>query len=304
VSQHCTFSDILREIKGKPKKTIAVAMAEEDDVLAALTLAAEQGIADAVLVGDKKKILAIGQEHHLDVDRFDIVPAESEQQSVAIAISLVREHLADTLMKGKCSTTTLLKGVLDKEQGLRSGKLLSHLGVFEVADYAKLLLMADAAMNIAPDLSAKVAIIENSLQAAQLLGIETPKVAIIAAVEKVNSEAMPCTVDAAILAQMAARGQLKNCLLDGPMALDNAISSKSCEVKELHSPVGGEADILIMPDIESANVFYKTMVYLSGAKAAGIILGARVPIILTSRADNEEVKFLSIALGALISVRT
>jgi len=297
------FAEIVARVKGKPRKSIAVAMADEDDVLRALADAYKQGIADAILVGDKEKILACSREHRIKISPFDIVPADSEQQSVAIAINMVREHLADTLMKGRCSTNTLLKGVLDKEQGLRSGKLLSHLGVFEVPNYHKLLLMSDAALNIAPDLNAKVAILENAVQAAHFLGIHNPKVAVIAAVEKVNAESMPCTTDAAIISQMAARGQIKRCVVDGPMALDNAVSAKSCEVKGLKSPVGGDADILLMPDIEAANVFYKTLGYISGAKAAGLILGAKVPVILTSRADNEEIKFLSIALGALMSVR-
>jgi phosphate butyryltransferase len=299
-----TFSDILDSVKGKPRKTIAVAMADEDDVLKALSHAYKQGIADAVLVGHKDRILRCSQEHEIDISRFDIAHAETEQQAVAISISLVREHLADTLMKGRCNTATLLRGVLDKEQGLRSGKLLSHLGVFEVPNYHKLLLMSDAAMNIAPDLAAKTTILENAVAAAHLLGMENPKVALIAAVEKVNYEAMPCTIDAAILSQMASRGQIQNCIVDGPMALDNAVSAKSCEVKGLDSPVGGDVDVLIMPDIEAANIFYKSMAYISGAKSAGIILGARVPIILTSRADSEEVKFLSIAVGALVSVRS
>lgn len=296
-----SFSDILTTIKGKPRKTVAVVMAEEDDVLRALAHAYEQGIADAVLVGDREKIFQCAHDHHIQIDQFDVIQADTEQQSVAIAINLIRSQLADTLMKGKCTTATLLRGVLDKENGLRAGKLLSHLGVFNVPNYHKLLLMSDAAMNIAPDLQAKVSILENAVQAALLLGITLPKVALITAVEKVNYESMPCTLDAAMISQMAARGQIKNCIVDGPLALDNAVSEKSCEVKGLSSPVGGDADILIMPDIEAANVFYKTLCYISGAQAAGIILGARVPIILTSRADSKEVKFLSIALGALIS---
>ncbi len=296
-----SFADILTTIKDKPRKTIAVAMAEEDDVLRALAHAYQQGIADAVLVGNKDEILRCADEHDIQIGQFDIIPADTEQQSVAVAISLIREQLADTLMKGKCNTATLLKGVLDKEQGLRSGKLLSHLGVFEVPNFHKLLLMSDAAMNITPDLQAKVAILENAIQAALQLGIAMPKAALIAAVEKVNYESMPCTGEYAMISQMAARGQIKNCIVDGPLALDNAVSAKSCEVKGLKSPVAGDADILIMPDIVSANVFYKTLCYISGAQAAGVILGARVPIILTSRADSEPVKFLSIALGALIS---
>jgi phosphate butyryltransferase len=298
-----SFADLLSEVKGKPKKNIAVAMAEEEDVLMAISAAHTQGIANAVLVGHREKIVEIAEKHQIDIKPFDIVNAEEERQAVAISIQLVRERLADTLMKGKCSSATLLKGVLDKEQGLRSGKLLSHLAAFEVPYYPKLIMVTDAAMNIAPDLSAKVSIIENAVQAAKLLGIAKPKVAVIAAVEKVNYDSMPCTVDAALLSQMAARGQIKDAIVDGPLALDNAVSVHACEVKGIQSPVNGEADILMMPDIEAGNVFYKTMTYLAGSKVAGIIVGAQVPIILTSRSDSDENKFLSIAFGLITSVR-
>ncbi len=292
-----SFNELLQQIKGKPKKNIAVAMAEEDDALKAIYEAHRQGIANAVLVGDKEKIIECSQKHHIDISAFDIVHAADEKQSVVRAIQLVRERLADGLMKGKCNTATLLKGVLDKESGLRGGKLLSHLAAFEVPAYHKLLLMSDAALNIAPDLQAKIAITENAIQAAHALGIAKPKVAVIAAVEKVNYEAMPCTIDAAILSQMAARGQIQNAIIDGPMAVDNAVSKKACEVKGIVSEVGGDADILILPDIEAANCFYKALTYLGSSKTAGIIVGAKVPIILSSRADSDEVKFLSIAFA-------
>jgi phosphate butyryltransferase len=298
-----SFADLLSAVKGRPKKTIAAAMAEEDDVLKALFFAQQQNIADAVLVGNKNKILEIAREHSIPIGGFDIVHAESEQQAVSFAIQLIREHLADTLMKGMCSTATLLKGVLDREQGLRSGNILSHFAAFEVPAYAKLLFMSDAAMNIAPDFTTKAAIIENAVQILQHFGISAPKVAVIAAVEKVNAEAMPCTRDAALLAQMGARTQIKHAIIDGPLAVDNAVSGKSCEVKGIKSQVGGDADFLLMPDIEAANVFYKTMTYLGNSKTAGIITGATVPIILTSRADSSETKFLSIALAVNSSVR-
>jgi phosphate butyryltransferase len=298
-----SFEDLLKQVTGKPKKTLAVAMAEEEDVLEALCLANQRGLADAVLVGSKPAILALAKKHQFDISAFDIINAEGERQSVSIAIQLIREQMADALMKGKCSTATLLKGVLDKEAGLRSGKVLSHLAVFSVPTYHKLILMSDAAMNIAPDLQSKIAITENAIQAAHQLGIKMPKVAVIAAVEKVNFESMPCTIDAAALAQMAERGQIKAAIIDGPLALDNAVSGKACEVKGIVSKVGGDADILIMPDIEAANVFYKTLTYLGGSKTAGIIIGAQVPIILTSRADSEETKFLSIALAMVTSLR-
>jgi len=298
-----SFDEMLSEVKGKPKKNIAVAMAEEEDVLMAISAAHAQGIANAVLVGHKGKIVEIAAKHRIDIKPFDIVNAEEEKQSVAISIQLVREKLADTLMKGKCSTATLLRGVLDREQGLRSGKLLSHLAAFQVPHYPKIIMATDAAMNIAPDFSAKVCIIENAVQAAKMLGITRPKVAVIAAVEKVNYDSMPCTLDAALLSQMAARGQIKDAIIDGPLALDNAISAHACEVKGIETLVKGDADILMMPDIEAGNVFYKTMTYLANSKTAGIIVGAQVPIILTSRSDSDENKFFSIAFGLITSMR-
>ncbi|HNW59477.1 MAG TPA: bifunctional enoyl-CoA hydratase/phosphate acetyltransferase [bacterium] len=300
---NASFDGLYKHLTGKVKKTIAVAMAEDEDVLQGVALAHQRGIADAVLVGDKTAILAVAEAHAIDLSPFDIVQAKGEQESVAIAVQLVRQQMANALMKGKCATATLLKGVLDKQAGLRSGKLLSHLAAFEVPAFPKILFMSDAAMNIAPDLSAKTAIIENALGAARSLGLARPKVAVIAAVEKVNYEAMPCTIDAAALSQMGARGQFGDAIVDGPLAVDNAVSIKACEVKGISSPVGGEADILIMPDIEAANVFYKTLTYLGGSRTAGIITGAQSPIILTSRADSEEAKFLSILLAMATSTR-
>ncbi len=298
-----SFEEMLRLVTGHVKRTIAVAMAEDADILEALCLAHSRGIADALLVGDKPAILETARKGGLDLSPFDIIQAEGEQQSVSLAIQLVRQRTANALMKGKCSTATLLKGVLDKEAGLRSGKLLSHLAAFTVPAYPKLLLMSDAAMNIAPDLAGKIAITENAVHTAHQLGIAQPRVALIAAVEKVNYDSMPCTVDAAAIAQMGARGQIKDAIIDGPLAVDNAVSRKACEVKVISSEVGGEADILIMPDIEAANVFYKTMTYLGGSRTAGIIVGAQCPVILTSRADSEETKFYSIALAMATSAR-
>ena len=298
-----SFDELISIVKGRPKKTIAVAMAEEDDVLLAISHAQREGIADGVLVGNKEKIIACGLKHQIDISHFDIVHADDENQSVVRAIQLVREHLADTLMKGKCATATLLKGVLDKDLGLRSGKFLSHFAAFEVPTYPKLIFMSDAGMNIAPDLQTKIAIVENAVAAVRPLGISQPKVAVIAAVEKVNYDSMPCTVDAAILSKMGGRGQIKGAIIDGPLALDNAVSARACEIKGIDSPVGGDADVLIMPDIEAANVFYKAMTYLGQSRTAGIITGAKVPIILTSRAGSEETKFLSIALGMITSMR-
>jgi phosphate butyryltransferase len=299
-----SFNDLLRNVKEKPKKTIAVAMADEEDVLAAVANANREGIADAVLVGNRERIFECGERAEIDITNFDIIDVETEQEAVVRSIQLVREHLADVLMKGTCGTATLLRGVLDREHGVRSGNFLSHVAVFEAPGYHKLLLMSDGGMNIAPDVEVKVAIIENALVVARRLEIERPKVALLAAVEKVNYKAMPCTVDAAVIAKMAERGQIQDAIIDGPLAFDNAVSQHSCDVKGINSPVSGDADILIVPNIEAGNICYKTLACLGKGKVAGLIMGARVPIVLTSRSDSEEAKFYSIALGMITGGRS
>lgn len=296
-----TFDQVVEGVKGGKKKTIALAMAQDAEALAAIDIAVDKGLAEGVLVGDQQEIEAKAKQVNVNLARFTIIHETGEQAATQRAVQLVRDGQVETLMKGKCSTSVILKAVLDKDKGLRSGKLLSHLGVFETAAYPKLIFMSDAAMNIAPDLSAKIAITENAIQAAHRLGIAEPRVAMITAIEKVNAEAMPCTLDAAIIAKMADRGQIKGALVDGPLAVDNALDKHSCAVKEITSPVGGEADILILPNIESGNVFYKLMVYMARSKTAGVICGARAPVILPSRADSDETKFLSIALALMIS---
>ncbi|MDZ7370130.1 MAG: bifunctional enoyl-CoA hydratase/phosphate acetyltransferase [candidate division KSB1 bacterium] len=296
-----TFAELIENVKSKPKKTIAVAMAESEEVLKAVAHAYQEGIAEAVLVGNKRKIVEIAQEYEIDISHFDIVNTTSESQSVVRAIQLIREHLADVLMKGVCSTSTLLKGVLDREVGIRSGKLLSHISLFEIPAYGHFLMMSDGGMNIAPDLEAKIAITENAVQTMRKLGVRKPKVAIIGAVERVNYPAMPCTLDAAALSKMAERGQIANCIIDGPLALDNAVSKRACEIKGIKSPLEGDADILIMPNIEAGNVFHKALTYFVDCKSAGIVVGANVPIVVTSRADDDENKFNSIALAMWIS---
>lgn len=291
------FNELVDNVKNSETKTIAVAFAHDRDVIEAIEKARKENIVNGILIGPKEKIKNILYEIQIEYDNYEIIDISDEKESVYKAIELIRENKANVLMKGLCSTATLLKAVLDKENGLRSENLLSHLAAFEVPTYHKLILMSDAAMNIAPNLTQKVDILKNSLKIAHKLGIEIPKVALIAAVEKVNPENMPCTLDAAAITMMNKRGQIKNCIVDGPLAVDNAFSKKSCEVKGIKSEVGGDADIAIVPEIETGNCFYKILSYLAGAKTAGIIVGAKSPIVLTSRADSEEVKFLSIALA-------
>ena len=295
------FKQLLNRIEKQQTQRIAVAMAQDADILQALDAAHSAGLANAVLVGSQAKIEKIAQSNGISLERYEIVHADSEEDSVTRAVELVRSGDAQVLMKGLCSTAKFLKGILNKERGLRASSLLSHLAVFESPNYHKLLFMSDAAMNIAPDLNEKIAITQNALDALHALHYKKPKVAMISAVEKVNPQAMPSTADAALIAKMADRGQIKNAVIDGPLALDNALSSRANEVKGLKSAVGGSADLCVVPNIETGNVFYKLLTILGGALVAGVILGASVPVVLTSRADSDNAKFLSIATALAIS---
>lgn len=288
------FSELTEQVKQEKRKTVAVAMAEDKDVLQALENARQMGITNALLTGSRKKIGSLMSELDIDIQQYKIVEAGSESEAVKLAVNAIHDGSAQVLMKGLCSTSVFLKGILDKHNGLRSGKVLSHLALFESPHYHKLFMMSDAAMNIAPDLSAKVAITENAIKTAHALGYELPKVAIISAVEKVNPEAMPSSGDAALIAKMGDRKQIKGAIIDGPLAVDNALSSFACDVKGLETAVGGDADILIVPNIETGNAFYKLLTILGGARVAGIIVGAAVPVVLTSRADSDESKLYSI----------
>jgi phosphate butyryltransferase len=296
-----TFSQLVDEVKSSSNRRIAVAVAQDVDVLEALDRAKKSDLADAILVGDQKQIEQLAGEINLNLSCFEIINVKEESAAVETAVELVREGNADVLMKGLCSTALLMKGVLERDSGLRLNGLLSHLAVFEISSYHKLILMSDAALNIAPSLEEKVQICENAIAVARNMGIDVPKVAMITAVEKINPVRMPSTADAAIIAKMSQRGQIKGAIIDGPLALDNAFSQKSCEIKGIVSEVGGDADIAIVPEIETGNVFYKLMSYLAGAKTAGIIVGAKVPIVLTSRADSDETKFFSIATAVRVS---
>ncbi|NOZ55221.1 MAG: bifunctional enoyl-CoA hydratase/phosphate acetyltransferase [Calditrichaeota bacterium] len=295
------FDRLVERVQGERRKTIVVAMAQEAHVLQALETARKHRLAEGILVGEMDAIRREAEKAGVDLAHFEIVPQRGECEAVLRAIEVVRSGEGDLLMKGKCSTSTFLRGILDKEKGLRGPRLLSHLAIFEVETYPKPIFMSDAAMNISPDLSQKIEITRNAIEGAQKLGVEVPKVALIAAVEKVNPEHMPCTVDAAAIAKMADRGQLGQAIVDGPLAVDNALDQESCEVKGIKSPVGGDVDILIMPDIEAGNTFYKTMTILAKARAAGILMGARVPVVLPSRADSDQTKFLSIAAAVAMS---
>jgi len=283
----------------KPKK-IAVAAAQDEDVLKALKAAMEENICLPILIGNKEKIIEISQEINLDLNGIEIMETKDEAEAARKAVSMVSSGQADIVMKGLLDTSLILKAVLDKEIGLRTGNILSHAAVFETDKYHKLFIITDAAMNIAPSALEKKQIIENTLPLCRALNIENPKVAVICAKEKVTDK-MQATLDAQILVDMYKEGQIKGCIVEGPFGLDNAISTEAAATKGVKGQVAGDADILLMPNIEAGNVMYKTLTYLADSKNAGIILGAKAPIVLTSRADSDEAKLYSILLGVICS---
>ncbi len=296
-----TIEEVIEAARKGGRRRIAVAASQEASALEAVVDAWKNGLAEPILVGDLDATEKIATELGLDISSFMKIEERDLAKSAAKAVELLRSGQADMLMKGIIDTSILLKAALNKEAGLNTGRLVSHVAVMEVASYHKLLIVTDAAINIAPDLAGKIDIIANAVLAAKALGIELPKVALLAAVEKVVPDKMPCTAEAAVITQMNRRGQIKGCLIDGPLALDNAVSAESARTKKIVSEVAGDADILVAPDIEAGNILYKCLLDLGGAKGAGIVMGASKPIVLTSRSDSAETKLASIALAALAS---
>jgi phosphate butyryltransferase len=288
-----------KALAGRKPPRIAVAAAHEGAVLTALAEAERQGLAGTVLVGDRFRIEKAAAEKDIDSSRWEIVQEENAVAAAVRAVELVRDGEAELVMKGLVSSAAFLKAVLRRDMGLNRGDLISHGAVIETSGYHKLLIVSDGALNIAPNLTDKADILRNAVGLAHCLGVAEPKAAILAGIEVVNPERMPCTADAAILTQMWRRGQFHSCIVDGPLALDNAINAGSARIKGIESPVAGDADILLVPTIEAGNILYKSLTYLGGAKTAGIILGTRSPVILTSRADSAETKTASIALAVL-----
>jgi phosphate butyryltransferase len=282
------------------KKKLVLAAAQDQNAIEAVVEASNNGIVDVILVGDAAKIREIFDLLGYDISGYELINEPDHDKAAAFSVKMVSEKKADILMKGLLSTSSLLKAVLNKEWGLRSGELLSHLALFEIPTYHKILAVTDAAMNISPDFKGKVAIIKNAVNYLRKLGNDLPKVAVLSAVETVNPD-MKSTMEAAALAKMADRGQLLNCIIDGPFALDNAISEKSAKLKKINSPVAGDADLLVGDDLDVSNVIYKSLIYFAQAQCAAVIVGASAPIVLTSRADSDETKLNSIALAAAIN---
>lgn len=280
-------------------KTIAVAAAEDADVLGAVAEAIKRNLGNFLLYGEEENIRHILNQNYSEIAEsamIKIIHAESAASAAAQAVRAVKEREANVLMKGNISTAGVLKAVLNKEYGLRTGNVLSHVAVFEVPGYDRFTIVTDAAMNIAPDLDQKAQIVKNAVEIAGSIGIKKPLVAPIAAVEVINP-AMQATVDAAALTLMNKRGQIKDCVVDGPLALDNAVSFEAAEHKGIKSEVAGHADILLVPTIEVGNTLYKSLVYFANAKVGAVIAGAMAPIVLTSRADSAESKLYSLALA-------
>lgn len=294
------LDEVISLAKEKEKKTLSVAVAQDKEVLTAVTEAVKLGIVDAILVGDEEKIMRIVEEENLHIDNIKIIDEKNILKAAAKAVEVVSSGQAHFIMKGMLGTADLLRAVLNKEAGLRGNGLLSHVMVYDVPAYHKLIFLTDGGMVPYPTLEDKVGIINNAIKVAHKVGIEVPKVAPICAVEVVNPS-MQATVDASVLSQMNKRGQIKGCIIDGPLGLDNAISKLAAEHKGIVSEVAGDADVLLVPNIESGNFLGKSMTYFAKAESAGVIMGAKCPVVLVSRADSSQSKLYSIALGSVIS---
>ncbi len=296
-----TFEQIFEELRSRgARKRMVAAWGVDSHTIAAASKAIDLGLADVILVGDENLITKACAEEGVDMQKFTIVHNPNELQAVAQAVQMIREGQGDFLMKGLCSTDKFLRAILNKETGLLPPKgTLTHCTTLEIPSYHKLLFVGDVAVIPAPDIKQKQIIMECLVKTAKAVGVETPKVALIAATEQVLAS-QPATIDAALLAKMADRGQIKGCIADGPLALDVAIDQESVEIKGLISPVAGDADCLLFPNIESGNVFYKANSKLvSGVRQAGILVGAKVPCVLSSRADSIDTKLNSIAIAAM-----
>ncbi len=291
---------LIAQVKG-PKK-VAVAAANEAHVIEAVNDARIEGLIQPILFGNPERMRKIAGELGIQVENLELRPARDPLEAAELATKAVSSGEADILMKGLVQSADFLRAALNRDWGLRTGKLLSHVLVFEARGFDRLFFMSDGAMNINPGLKEKIQIVENAVTLAHALGVNPPRVALLAAVEVVNPE-METAVEDAIIAKMADRGQIKGAIVDGPLALDNAVSEEAAKIKGIKSPVAGKADVLIVDNIDVGNVFYKSLIYFARVRGAGIIMGARAPLVLTSRADPEEVKFLSLALAVVLAER-
>lgn len=291
------LNELIKKAEDKNIKAI-VAGANDSHILEAVKNSYEKKIINPVLIGNVDEIKKVAESINFDITKFEIIEANDEIDIATKSVKEVGKYEKSILIKGLINTGTILKFVLNKEFGLNKGNILSHVGIMEIPDNNKLILLSDAALNINPDLDQKIAIINNAIEVAHSIDIDIPKVALIAPNEKVSMK-IQSTVDAAIISKMADRGIFKNCIIDGPLALDIAISKEALKIKKIKSPVDGEADILIVPNIDAGNVLYKSLIYYAKAQTAGIIVGALKPVVVTSRADSAQSKMYSIALACV-----
>ncbi len=294
------FNDLVSKASSGTKRIISVSCAQDQPVLEAVKTAKERGIADAILVGDEAKIREIAASINMDLSEYKIINEPDVPTAALKAVELVHNHEADILLKGMMETKVFLKSVLNKEVGLRSHKMMSHVCVFEIEGIERLLFFTDVAFNTYPSLEEKVHIIENAVDMAKACGIDMPKVAPICAVETVNPK-MPPTVDAQALTEMNQRGEIKGCEVYGPLSMDLAIDPEAAIHKGVANPVAGNADILLFPNIDAGNITYKILVRTAKVKNGNLLVGTTAPVILTSRSDDTETKVNSIALAACIA---
>ncbi len=293
------FHNFIERCKDLPAITTAVVWPLSDVALRGAAEAAEAGLIQPTLIGDEAEMKALAARIGVDIGPYPILQADTESKAAEIAVAICRAGNAQALMKGSLHTDELLKPAMARDTGLRTARRISHVFIMDTPAYARTLLITDAAINIVPELEDKVDIVQNAIDLAHALGIPEPKVALLSAIETVNPK-IKSTLDAAALCKMADRGQITGGILDGPLAFDTAVSQKAATIKNLVSPVTGQADILVVPDLESGNMLAKQLEYLGGAQLAGIVLGARVPTILTSRADSAETRLVSCAVAVLL----
>ena len=297
------FHKFLHRCKSLPAITTAVCWPMSDVAMRGAVEAAYEELIAPTLIGPEAEMKMLAGKLRIDISRYPIVHADSEVKAAELAVSICRSGGAQAMMKGSLHTDELMKVAMQRDNGLRTSRRISHVFVMDTPAYARTLLITDAAINIEPELEDKVHIVQNSIDLAHALGIPEPKVALLSAIETVNPR-IKSTLDAAALCKMADRGQITGGILDGPLAFDTAVSAKAASIKKLVSPVTGQADILVVPDLESGNMLAKQLEYLGGAQLAGIVLGARVPVILTSRADSAETRLTSCAVAVLLHYDT
>lgn len=292
------FQELITKVQNSGSKKIAAVVAAQDEhTLQAVFKARKDNIAEPVLIGNKSKIKEILSNLKENLDDSSIIDVEDDASAAAKAVELVNSNKADFIMKGKIQTADLLRAVVNKEKGLRTGRVMSHFVINEIPNYHKLIVTTDGGMMMYPNVDEKKQIIENAVSTLIDMGYEKPKVAVLAAVEKVNPK-MPESVDAGVLKEMNQKGEIKNCIVEGPISYDLTMSKESAEIKGYSSPVVGDADVLIVPNITAGNILGKALVYSAGGKMAGFIVGAKVPIVLTSRGSSAEEKYLSLVLSA------